>query len=272
MPGLVKDELSAPVASHGADPSCGKPGPLLISDLSKLPLGSHCLSLYASQDEAADRAAAFLAGAEDPRSARYFVAGDRLLAFTRRKVRERSRARSSCVNDLRGPQAVRQRDGRFRPAPEVIQFVSEHPEGVSAGGQTITRYWRRETVPDHLEYEEWFDRQPRSTSRFLCPYDLREVPVDLAATTLLELAHHHSHLVLSNAAEPASLLLQLLALPAGTPLPPFHQRVRAWCLEEGLVEEEGRTNPLVLTVEGATFARSLRSFSKKGLSSSEVLD
>ncbi len=235
------------------------PRPTVLEDPEQLPPGSHCLSLYASDEEAALRAAAFLAGAEDPSRATYYVSGERLLAYTRRHVRARSPRLAQRVRDLGGPQTVRE-GPYFRPAAEVVRFVREHPEGVSTGGQTITQYWSRETIAGHLEYEQWFQQQPREGSRFLCPYDLREVPVDLAPRVLANLALHHSHIIFSTAPEPASQVLQLATSPRLEEMSPTLERSARWCLQEGFATVEAGSGTLTLAERGESFARALRSF------------
>ncbi len=244
------------------------PFPELISDLSKLPTGSHCLELFASEDEAADRAAAFLAGAEDPKATSYWVADERLVAVNRQQVARRDPRHEGNVHRLRGPQVVR-RDGVLRPTGEIIRFVRDHPEGVTGGAASaITGYWTREEIPAYLEYEEWFHRQARGRSRFLCPYDLRKVPVDLAAEVLPQLARHHSHLVLSSVRHPTTLLVQLLVFPRADSVPKELRKVLDWALREGLVGLEGREKRPVLARKGEDLALALQDFEEHFATSS----
>ena len=235
------------------------PFPQLISDLSKLPTGSHCLELFASEAEAADRAAAFLAGAEDPEATSYWVADDRLVALNRQQVARRDPRHEGNVHHLRGPQVVR-REGVLRPTGEILRFVRNHPEGVTGGAAAITGYWTREEIPAYLEYEEWFHRQARGRSRFLCPYDLRKVPVDLAAEVLPELARHHSHLVVSTVRHPTTLLVQLLVFPSAESVPEKLRKVLDWALRGGLLGLEGREKRPVLARKGENLALALQDF------------
>ncbi len=235
------------------------PFPELISDLSKLPMGSHCLELFASEEEAADRAASFLAGAEDPKATSYWVADDRLVALNREHVARRDPRHEGNVHRLRGPQVVR-REGVLRPTGEIIRFVRGHPEGVTGGAAAITGYWTREEIPAYLEYEEWFHRQARERSRFLCPYDLRKVPADLAAGVLPELARHHSHLVVSSVRQPASLLVQLLVFPSAGSVPKELRKVLNWAVREGLLGLEGHEKRPVLARKGVDLALAWQDF------------
>lgn len=246
-------------ARHGGKSTPLSPFPELISDLSKLPTGSHCLELFASEEEAADRAAAFLAGAEDPEATSYWVADDRLVALNRKHVARRDPRHEGNVHRLRGPQVVR-REGVLRPTGEIIRFVKDHPEGVTGGAAAITGYWTREEIPAYLEYEEWFHRQARGRSRFLCPYDLRKVPVDLAAEVLPELARHHSHLVVSSVRQPAALLVQLLVFPSAESVPEEHRKVLDWAVREGLLGLEGHEKRPVLARKGEDLALALQDF------------
>lgn len=236
--------------------------PQIIYDLKRLPKGSHCLDLYASLDEAAEHAAAFLEGADNPRAATYWVADDQLLAFHRDKTQSQDPSGALPFRALKGPQVVPQ-GGKLRPTAEVVRLVSSHPEGVTAGAATITRYWSREQIPAYLEYEQWFHQQARERSRFLCPYDLREVPVDMAPAVLPELARQHSHVILSRAPNPMALLVQLLMFPTSDAVPPEHREELSWATAEGLLSVDGRTHRLHLASRGEAFALALKSFSTR---------
>lgn len=246
----------------GPGPSSGTEFPALLSDLRALPPGSHCLEFYASEDEAAEHAAAFLAGAEDPNATSYWVADDRLLAFNRDLVARRTPGREENVRRLRGPQVVR-REGLLRPTAEILRFVQQHPEGVSGAAATITRYWTREEIPAYLEYEAWFHEQARDRSRFLCPYDLRRVPVDMAAEVLPRLAEQHSHLVVSSARHPMALLVQLLVFPNRDRVPEAQREVLAWALRDGLLRLEGDPPRPVLVKKGEEFAEAFHNFEER---------
>lgn len=256
-----------PETNRHQDPSTSASGnfPLMIDDLAQLPRGAHCLELHASEDESAEHAAAFLAGADDPNAASYWVADDKLLAFNRERVARRDTRMVQRVRRLDGPQAV-PTDGHLRPTGEVIRFVQAHPEGVTAAGATITRYWTRAEIPAYLEYEEWFQAQARDKSRFLCPYDLRRVPVDMAAHVLPELATHHSHLVLSRVPNPMALLLQFLVFPSEAQVPQRLREALSWCVQEGLLELRGPQRKPTLALKGEAFAEAFHSFEERILS------
>lgn len=242
---------------HSDSPSKEPPFPTLLEDLSTLPPGSHCLALHASREELAEQAASFLAGAEDPDRTTFWVADDRLLAYARQKVRTRAPALEGRVLRLDGPQVVSEGE-LLRPAPEIVRFIRAHPEGVTAGAATITTYWSRESVPAHLEYEDWFQDAPRAGCRYLCPYDLRRIPVEMAAEVLPTLARKHTHLVLSKVHGPAPELLQLLLFTRGPRAPPALEGAQAWAIREGLLIRQGER--LVLSLEGLHLLRSLIAF------------
>jgi hypothetical protein len=233
--------------------------PTVVHDLSQLPTGAHCLDFFSSEDEAADHATAFLAGALDPEAASYWVAGDKLLAYCQEKAEERDPALAAQIHVLDGPQAV-PTEGKLRPAPEIVRFLKAHPEGVTAAGATITEYWTREQIPGYIEYERWFEAQERSSSRFLCPYDLRKVPTDLADSVLPDLIAAHSHVVLSKLPNPASLMLQLLIFPQSELVPSEFRALLEWGLNERNLLWKETGDGLVLTPQGEHFARALRSF------------
>jgi hypothetical protein len=128
--------------------------------------------------------------------------------------------------------------------------VAEHPEGVTAAAETLTRYWRPHNVQDHVEYEAWFNRQPWRNSRFLCPYDLRRIPPDAAPRLLRALASQHTHVVLSRAADPAGWLLQLFAFGAPEGLPEEMRSILDWADESGWVRVDTRSGELGLTAAG----------------------
>ena len=186
--------------------------PRVVADLIHLPMGSHCIAFYASQDEGAETAAEFLAGTPEGQAAAFWVADTALQSYYRDRVEEISPRHVGCVLVLDGEQ-VESDEGKLRPVDEVRTFVASHPDGVTGGADTISRYWTPGTFPEHVEYEAWFDAQPRDGSRFLCPYDLRRVPASEAPGLLRELGRHHSHASLSSSPEPAVRLLQLFVFP-----------------------------------------------------------
>jgi hypothetical protein len=250
-------------SARAAHPPSNGPGrlrvPTVITDLAQLPAGSHCLDLFTSDDEAADHAAAFLAGALDPEAASYWVAGETLLAYCQERLDQRDPALAGTVHLLDGPQVV-PTDGKLRPTAEIVRFIRSHPEGVTAGAATITEYWTREEIPSYLEYERWFHEQERASSRFLCPYDLRKVPVDAASAVLPVLAQQHSHVMLSSTPDPSALLLQLLLFPPAAPVPKDFEPLRRWGMEQRLLRPEDNARAFGLTPQGEAFAEAARTF------------
>ena len=228
--------------------------PELLTDLGQLPLGSHCLDLYATREEAADAAVEFLAGAPPGQPSRYWVADSALQSYYQERLRVVAPRQVGCVMVLDHEQ-VQSIDGRLRPAEEVAGFVADHPEGVTGGADTIGRYWGPPSVPAHLEYEAWFDAQPRDRSRFLCPYDLRSVPPADAPQILRELGRHHSHALLSTSGEPAVRLLQLFLFATPGDLPPALAPTYIWAIESGLVSAGPADRELELSQSGAALVR-----------------
>ncbi len=228
--------------------------PELVQDPAALPLGVHCVSLHAGEEEAADHAVAFLAGAPPEQAASYWVADPRLAAYYSERLAVEAPNRVGCVQVLDREQ-VEPSDGRLRPVGEIRAFVSGHPEGVTGGADTISRHWNARTVPEHLEYEAWFDEQPRDDSRFLCPYDLRSLPTDRAPEILRALGAHHSHAILSQSSEPAVRLLQLFVFGSPGAVPAALRGTLEWAQRERLVAVVGRDEELRLTEEGERLVR-----------------
>jgi hypothetical protein len=221
--------------------------PLIVEDLFHLPLGSHCISFHTSREEASDRAVSFLEGAPEGQPAAYWVTDPALALYYNERLATRGASQVGCVQVMDHEQ-VKAVDGKLRPADEVLEFVGRHPGGVTGGADTISAYWGPENVAGHLEYEAWFEGQPRDDSRFLCPYDLRTVPVESAPRILRELGRHHSHAALSDSEEPAVRLLQLFVFGSPREMPRELQETLAWASSEGLVwigapHEEIRLSP-----------------------------
>ncbi len=227
----------------------------LVDDLRELKRGTHALSLHSSTEEGARHAAEFLAGTPKGQSAAYWVFDPRRAQYYRRWLSREAPEQVGSVAVLNHSQAVPE-GGRLRPAPEVQEFMGRHPDGVTAAGETISHFWQPRNIPDHLEYEAWFQEQPRARSRFLCPYDLREIPVADAPEILRELGAHHTHLTLSRSAEPAVRLLQLFAFPTPEEMPAALEETLDWAISEGYVEVETDPPDLVLTTAGDRIVRS----------------
>ena len=223
--------------------------PEILRDLVRLPLGSHCVSFHASREEAAAHATDFLAGSPPWQAAAYWVADPDLRARCQDLLAARAPHQVGCVMVLEKEQ-VHPIDGRLRPVDEIQHFVGSHPDGVTGGADTISEYWRPENVPEHLEYEGWFDQQPRDHSRFLCPYDLRKVPPEEAPKILRQLGAHHSHAVLSSSPEAGVRLLQLFVFATPSEVPSEIAESLEWALREGLVAVGDPPEPLSLTDEG----------------------
>jgi hypothetical protein len=221
----------------------------VVEDASQLPLGSHAISLHVSQKEAARKAAEFLAGAPPGQEAAYWVADEGLLPMYRESVAELAPERVGAVQVLDGPQVARV-GPELRPVEEVTDFVRAHPEGVTGAGETITWYWTPEQIPDYLEYEEWFHQQARGASRFLCPYNLRDVPADDAPAILRALGARHSHVVLSSSSATTARVLQLFVFPTASDIPGGLRAELEWAVEEGYVSVAEDTGLLDLTEAG----------------------
>ena len=223
--------------------------PEVLDSLVELPLGSHCLSFHASQSEAAEQAADFLSGAPPEQPSAYWVPEPSLVPYYSARLAERTPEHVGCVQFLSHEQVERV-DGRLRPVPEVLDFVRAHPDGVTAAGETLSFYWTPPTIPDHLEYEAWFEAQPRDGSRFLCPYDLRKVPPSVAPEVMRRLGSHHSHVALSKSPEPAVRLLQLFVFEDAHKVPEQLHETLGWALGTGLIEFPARDPTFLLSPKG----------------------
>jgi hypothetical protein len=220
--------------------------PEVLDDLVHLPLGSHCVAFHVGREEAADHAVAFLAGAPRDQPAMYWVPDEGRKTEYAARLREESPDHVGCVSVLDHEQ-VEMVDGRLRPVGEVRSFVGAHPTGVTAAGETLSKYLGIDNVPDHLEYEGWFDQLERENSRFLCPYDLRAIPPGQAPEVMRSLGAHHSHVVLSNSLEPAIRLLQLFVFSTQADVPAELGPNLRWALKGALIQT---SNDLVLTPKG----------------------
>lgn len=228
--------------------------PVVLRDLAELPVGSHALGLYSERSEAADQAVQFVAGAPPEMAATFWVPSPELAKKYNDRLAAVAPDRVGCVAALDHEQ-VTPVEGKLRPTQEVTDFLSQHPDGVTAGGDTLSLYWDSASMSEHLEYEAWFDQQPRMHSRFLCPYDLRSVPPEDAPDVLRDLGRHHSHVVLSSSSEPAVRLLQLFIFGSSAELPDRLHGDHRWALEHGYVEETKAPTALELTPVGRELVR-----------------
>lgn len=228
--------------------------PEVLESAEEAPTGCHVLSFYAGPAEAARHAAEFLHGAPDGQTAQYWVANRAGAEFYAAAAGDRAPSHVGCVAILPTEQ-VELVEGRLRPVGEIRRFLASHPEGVSAGADTISLCWGAEDLDAHLEYERWFQAQPRSRSRFLCPYDVHTVPPGDPVSTVRELAAHHTHLVLSDSDEPGVRLLQLFVFATAPEVPAALAATLDWATREGLVALEGSDQTLTLTPEGEHLVR-----------------
>ncbi|HTW76331.1 MAG TPA: hypothetical protein VMG14_01000 [Thermoplasmata archaeon] len=228
--------------------------PQVLEDLAELPPGAHGLSFHSDSNEAQDHAVRFLSGAPKEAAASYWVATPEIAERYNERLASDLPERVGCVASL-GHEQVEDHEGRLRPVGEVTEFVREHPDGVTAAADTISLFWDLESVPEHLEYEEWFQEQPRDRSRFLCPYDLRRVPADVAPDVLRDLGRHHTHVVLSSSPEPAVRLLQLFVFGTPSELPKQLGSELRWAREHRLVHAAGPDVPFELTEQGRVAVR-----------------
>jgi hypothetical protein len=228
--------------------------PELLLDAKAIPMGGHCLSLHVDDLEAARNAADFLAGTPDDQAGAYWVADAAMEESHRMMAAEISPEHVGCIVVLPHAQAELQ-GGHLRPTSELREFLAAHPDGVSAAGETLTRYWNTATIPDHLEYEAWFQGQERGPSRFLCPYNVREIPPDFAAAILRELGARHSHIVLSASPEPGVRLLELFVFGTVGEVPEILEPTLGWAVKRGLVWIDDATRTLVLSPDGDEIVR-----------------
>jgi hypothetical protein len=228
--------------------------PEVMGDLAELPVGSHAVSFYSGREEAALQAVRFLSGTPEGTTAAYWVDDKRTADEYNRRLSEVAPEHVGCVVAL-GHEQVEPTGEKLRPAREVQEFLHDHSDGISAGGDTLSRYWSAESMPAHLEYEAWFDAQPRDGSRFLCPYDLRRVPAEEAPSVMRELGEHHSHVVLSSSPEPAVRLLQLFIFGRPTDVPERLRHDLDEARRNGWLEHARSRDPLELSSAGREIVR-----------------
>ncbi len=228
--------------------------PEVLPDPRELPRGTHLLSLHVTAAEAARHAADFLTGTPSGQAASYWVVDEATKGSYQETLIRQSPEHVGCIAVLPHSQ-VAPSEGALRPSNEVRAFLDAHPEGVTAAGETITRYWSRDSIPDHLEYETWFQDQERGNSRFMCPYSLREIPPDLAPHVLRELGSHHTHVVLADSKEPGVRLLELFVFRKVHEIPSVLDGTLGWAVKRELVSIDRATNELSLTPAGDAIIR-----------------
>jgi hypothetical protein len=221
----------------------------VLTDPGSLPVGCHALGLYSGPVEAEWQAVRFVSTAPRTAPPVFFVHDQPTADRYNSRLSKTAPDRVGCVVAL-GHEQVETVKGKLRPVREVQDTLSRHPEGMTAGGDTLSMYLTPESTPAHLEYEEWFDAQPRSGSRFICPYDLRNLPVESAPEILADLGRHHSHVVLSSSPEPAVRLLQLFIFGSRAAVPERLGEDVGWAEENGYIPSSTSNAPLTLTPEG----------------------
>jgi hypothetical protein len=208
----------------------------VIVDLAKLPVGAHAVGFYASPQEASDHAAAFLAGTPKGQSAAFWVSTEALKSRFKERIAKLSP--NAEVGVLPEGQVGTEGE-KLRPVAEVTHFLGAHPEGVTAGADTLSDHLSAANVGRFTEYESWIDGQPHEHSRLLCPYDLRRLPPEGATDLVRGLGASHSHVALSTSEEPAMRLLQLFVFPTVQSVPEVLRDTIRWALSEGYVLADG---------------------------------
>jgi hypothetical protein len=228
--------------------------PTIVSSACELPRGSHAVSLHTSLQEAAEQAASFLAGAPSDQATRFWAPNEAHALFYR-EATEVVAARQVEAIEVLPREQVEFAEGKLRPIAPIREFITAHPEGVTAAAGTISQHWRPENVPPHLEYERWFEAQGRKGSRFLCPYDLRTVPPEMAVEVMRALGAYHSHLVLSATEDREARLLELFLFESIERMPQGLEETLEWSLEQKLIEWQPSTKTLALTPRGEDVIR-----------------
>ncbi len=222
--------------------------PQVVWDLAELPVGAHCISLYASGEEAVRHAVRFLAGGPPDATALYWVESAERADYLNERLVSVAPNRVGCVRPLPEGQ-VELRGGRLRPVAEIERFIRGSDGGVTGGADTLSRYLAEGQSAALREYEAWFDAQPRSGSRFLCPYDIR-VALPSDPELIRALGSHHSHVALSGSSEPAVRLFQLTLFDRPASLPATVRPAYEWAREHRLVTPAGPDDPITLTEAG----------------------
>ncbi len=227
----------------------------LVEDLATLPLSAHGLSLHSSRGEAARHAAEFIAGTTAWQAAAYWVPDAATAGSHAAEIADRAPDHVGCVAIMSHEQ-VAEEHGKLRPVPEVLAFLREHPNGVTAAGETLSQYLDRKNLDQHLEYERWFQDQPRDRSRFLCPYDLRRLPPERAPHALRELGEHHTHVAISRDPHPVVQMLQLFLFRRAKELPPALVPTFADAVRRNAIRVDPGTGEFSLTPAGEAAVQS----------------
>jgi hypothetical protein len=228
--------------------------PRTTEDARHLPANSHALSLHTTWEEAAEHAACFLAGTPVGQPARFWApAGSAVPVYAEAVDLLAPQLRDSLY--ALSEAQVTLSEGKLRPIGEIARFFDDHPEGVTAGGGTLSLYWNAENLPQHLEYERWVNGQPRDASRLLCPYDLRRVPAERAVEAMRALGATHSHVVLSDAGDREAQMLQLFLFESIEHLPRSLEEGYHAAVREGLIRIDPASRSLDLTPEGVAAVR-----------------
>ena len=222
--------------------------PQVVWDLADLPVGAHCLGLYASGEEAVRQAVRFLAGGPPDAMASYWVESAERADYLNERLASVAPNRVGCARSLPGGQ-VEPRGGRLRPVAEIERFICDSAGGVTGGADTLSSYLADGQSAALREYEAWFDAQPRPASRFLCPYDIR-VALPSDPDLIRALGSLHSHVALSGSSEPAVRLFQLKLFDRPAALPATVRPVYDWAREHLLVTPAGPDDPIILTRAG----------------------
>jgi len=228
--------------------------PHLLADLADLPPGSHAVSFYSAPEEAAQQAVQFISGAPKDQPTSYWVSDPATARQYNQRLETAAPDHVGCVVAL-GHEQVELVDGQLRPCEEVREFLHEHAGPMTAAGETLSQYWSTDSIPQHLEYESWFQEQPRDGSRFVCPYDLRRIPAGLAPAVMKELGQHHTHVKLSSSPEPAVRLLQLFIFGSEADVPLRLQDDLESARDQGWVAHSQPRSPLELTAAGREIVR-----------------
>ncbi|HXW67353.1 MAG TPA: hypothetical protein VEL82_05715 [Thermoplasmata archaeon] len=226
----------------------------VLTDPASLPVGCHALGIYSDASEQESHAVRFLSGAPAGTPAVYFVHDPKIAEQYNARLAHDVPDRAGSVVSL-GHEQVEPDHGKLRPAKEVREYISHHPQGMTAGGDTLSMYLAPDTADAHLEYESWFDDQPRDASRFICPYDIRSIPIDAAPEILSDLGRHHSHVVLSSSPEPAVRLLQLFIFGTRADVPDRLGADLRWAQEKEYLRPAGARDSLELTDAGREIVR-----------------